>query len=74
MTIVGDLGQASGEHSAQRWEDVVTHMPRSRRPARIVELSVNYRTPSEVMDLARRVLHEATPGLLPPRSVRSAKP
>jgi DNA helicase IV len=71
MTIVGDLGQASGEHSARRWDDVVAHLPTGRRPARVVELSVNYRTPSEVMDLAGRVLAEATPGLSPPRSVRS---
>ncbi|MGH9225405.1 MAG: HelD family protein, partial [Acidimicrobiales bacterium] len=71
MTIVGDLGQASGEHSARRWDDVVTHLPTNRRPARVVELSVNYRTPSEVMDLAGGVLAAATPELSPPRSVRS---
>ena len=33
---------------------------------------MNYRTPSEVMDLAARVLAAATPGLAPPASVRSA--
>lgn len=70
MTIVGDLGQASGESAARQWEDVTTHIP-NRQSARVVELSVNYRTPSEVMELAGRVLEAATPGLKPPRSVRS---
>ncbi|MDQ4096464.1 MAG: ATP-binding domain-containing protein, partial [Actinomycetota bacterium] len=71
MTIVGDLGQASGDHAARSWEDLIHHLPH-RRQARIAELSVNYRTPSEVMELAARILETATPGLAPPRSVRSA--
>ena len=70
MTIVGDLGQASREHAADAWDDVIAHLPH-RRPARRAELSVNYRTPAEVMEVAARVLQAATPGLAPPRSVRS---
>ncbi len=70
MTIVGDLGQASREHAADAWDDVIAHLPH-RRPVRRAELTVNYRTPVEVMELAGRVLEAATPGLLPPRSVRS---
>ncbi|MFN2504811.1 MAG: ATP-binding domain-containing protein [Acidimicrobiales bacterium] len=70
MTIVGDLGQASREHAADRWDDVITHLPH-RRPPRVAELTVNYRTPVEVMNLAARVLAAATPGLTPPRSVRA---
>jgi DNA helicase IV len=71
MTLVGDLGQASGPWAPARWDDVLVHLP-VRRPPTWAELSVNYRTPSEVMDLAARVLVEATPGLAPPASVRSA--
>jgi DNA helicase IV len=71
MTVVGDLGQASRDHSAQTWHDVVAHLPR-RRPVRHAELTVNYRTPVEVMDVASRVLAVADPGLTPPRSVRAA--
>ena len=70
MTVVGDLGQASREHAADAWDDVITHLPH-RRPVRHAELTVNYRTPIEVMDVAARVLRAATPGLSPPRSVRS---
>ncbi len=71
MTLVGDLGQASGAWAPASWDDVLTHLPVRRPPSR-TELSVNYRTPSEVMDLAARVLAAATPGLSPPASVRSA--
>nr|MBA3803207.1 ATP-binding domain-containing protein [Acidimicrobiia bacterium] len=41
-----------------------------RRPARIVGLSVGYRIPEQIMDLANRVMHVATPGLRAPRAVR----
>src|SRR5579884_163325 len=42
-----------------------------RRPATVAQLSVNYRTPSEVMEVAVRVLASADPGLTAPTSVRS---
>jgi hypothetical protein len=71
MTLVGDLGQASGPWAPSSWDEVLAHLP-VRRPPNLTELSVNYRTPSEVMDLAARVLAAATPGLSPPASVRSA--
>ena len=71
MTLVGDLGQASGPWAPSSWDDVLAHLPVRRPPAR-AELSVNYRTPAEVMDLAANVLAAATPGLDPPMSVRSA--
>jgi len=70
MTLLGDLGQGSGNHAALRWEDLIAQLP-GRQSSRVAELSVNYRTPSEVMALAARVLAEATPGLVAPRSVRS---
>jgi DNA helicase IV len=70
MTLVGDLGQGSSDHAATSWDVLVSHLPH-RQGTRVVELSVNYRTPVEVMDLAARVLTVAAPGLAPPRSVRS---
>ncbi|MDP9442467.1 MAG: AAA family ATPase [Actinomycetota bacterium] len=71
MTVVGDIGQATGPLSPASWHDVVRHLP-ERKPARQVELTVNYRTPSEIMEVAARVLAAAAPHLVPPRSVRSA--
>jgi len=73
MTIVGDLGQASGSWAPRSWDEVIAHLPSSdRRPTRRAELTVNYRTPSEVMDVASRVLAVVAPDLTPSRSVRQA--
>jgi DNA helicase IV len=70
MTIVGDLGQASGHWAPASWQEVIDLVPAPR--SSVVELTVNYRTPSEVMDVAARVLAEARPDLTPARSVRDA--
>jgi DNA helicase IV len=69
VTVVGDIGQATGPWAADRWDAVSSHLPRLR-PARIVELSVSYRTPAEVMDVASLVLAAAAPSLRPPTAVR----
>lgn len=71
MTIVGDIGQATGAFSPTGWDEILAHLP-NRKPSRQVELTVNYRTPSEIMEVAARVLSMAAPHLVPPRSVRSA--
>ncbi len=70
MTIVGDIGQATGPRSPDSWDDVLSHLP-ARKPSRLVELTVNYRTPLEIMEVANRVLAAAAPHLRPPTSVRS---
>ena len=69
MTIVGDIGQATGMWAPKSWDEVLAHLPVKR--SRTVELTVGYRAPSEVMDLAARVLAEAAPDLAVPRSVRT---
>ncbi|HVF32290.1 MAG TPA: AAA family ATPase [Acidimicrobiales bacterium] len=71
MTVVGDIGQATGPFSPAGWGDILAHLP-NRKPSRQVELTVNYRTPSEIMEVAARVLAQAAPHLVPPQSVRSA--
>ena len=70
MTIVGDIAQATGHRAPRGWDDITAHLP-DKRSSRTVELSVNYRTPAEIMELAGRVLRVATPHLVQPRSVRS---
>ncbi len=69
MTIVGDIAQATGPLAPNEWKDVLDHLP-SRKAPRIVGLSVGYRIPSQIMELADKVMHAATPGLRAPRSVR----
>jgi DNA helicase IV len=70
MTVVGDIAQATGHRAPSGWDEILGHLPGRRKP-KVVELSVNYRTPAEIMDLAGRVLAEAAPGLQQPKSVRS---
>ncbi|MGA2932716.1 MAG: hypothetical protein ABSE98_11595, partial [Acidimicrobiales bacterium] len=71
MTVVGDIAQATGPWAPQEWDDVTRHLS-PRRPPRLVELTVSYRTPSEVVALASRVLAVAAPSIAPPRPVRQA--
>ncbi len=69
MTVVGDIAQATGARSPSGWDEITPHLP-ARKPVMVAELSVNYRTPAEIMELAGRVLREAAPDLRPPRSAR----
>ncbi|MER7817936.1 UvrD-helicase domain-containing protein [Streptomyces sp. NPDC096153] len=68
-TIVGDPAQSSWsdpEEAAEARDDAL-----GTRPRRRFELTVNYRNPSEVAELAARVLTLAMPGMVAPRAVRS---
>jgi DNA helicase IV len=69
MTIVGDFGQASRPGAAGGWDEVLGLLP-SHDPPRRVTLTVNYRTPAEIMDLANRLLAVAASGVEPTQSVR----
>lgn len=70
MTIVGDLGQASRPGSVQSWEQALAQLP-VRRDPRMANLTVNYRTPVEIMEVAAAILAVTDPEATPPRSVRS---
>jgi DNA helicase IV len=69
MTVVGDIAQATGPLAANDWRDVLEHLPSKKEP-RVVGLSVGYRIPAQIMELADKVMLAATPGLRAPRSVR----
>ena len=69
MTIVGDFGQASRPGAAKSWDEVLEHLPTHDTPRR-VNLTVNYRTPAEIMDLANRLLTVAASGVEPTQAVR----
>jgi DNA helicase IV len=69
-TLVGDFGQASRPGAASGWDDVLSHLPSHDAPRR-VDLTVNYRTPAEIMVLANRLLAAAAPDIPPTRSVRA---
>jgi DNA helicase IV len=69
ITAVGDLAQRSAPAGAHAWEDVLSPHLGSRWAHR--ELTVNYRTPTEIMALAAGVLAEFAPDRQPPESVRA---
>jgi DNA helicase IV len=69
MTVVGDIAQATGPLAPNGWDDVLQYLPERREP-RVVGLSVGYRIPAPIMELADRVMAAATPGLRTPTSVR----
>ena len=70
MTLVGDLAQTSDAAGASSWDRVLK--PYARQQLRIEELTVNYRTPAEIMDVAEPTLARIDPEAQPPRSVRES--
>jgi DNA helicase IV len=69
MTVVGDIAQATGAWTPTHWDEVAAHLS-PRHPPRLVELTVSYRTPAEVVAIAARALRAAVPELKPPTPVR----
>jgi len=70
MTVVGDLAQATGALAPDDWDDVLRHLP-DNKPSRVIGLSVGYRIPERIMELANKVMMAATPSLRAPTSVRA---
>jgi DNA helicase IV len=70
MTVVGDLAQTGTPAGATAWADVLG--PHLADRWRLAQLTVNYRTPAEIMAVAAELLATHHPTLQPPRSVRAA--
>jgi DNA helicase IV len=68
LTIVGDLAQTGDLAGPASWDDAIGAYLGDRW--RLAPLTVNYRTPAEVMTVAGDVLAAIDPGLKLPRSVR----
>jgi DNA helicase IV len=69
ITAVGDLAQRSAPAGAHAWADVLGPHLGSRWTYRT--LTVNYRTPAEIMEMAADVLAGFAPDRQPPESVRA---
>ena len=72
MTIVGDIAQATSAHAPASWKEVLAHLPK-KNPSRIIGLTVGYRIPRQIMELATRVLKAAAPLQTSPVSVREGE-
>ncbi|WP_406336576.1 HelD family protein [Streptomyces sp. NBC_00203] len=69
MTLVGDPAQTAEAAGVGSWEEILSPYVEDRWDH--TRLAVNYRTPSEIMDVAAGVVRAERPGFEPPRSVRS---
>ncbi|WP_265736935.1 RNA polymerase recycling motor ATPase HelR [Amycolatopsis orientalis] len=69
FTIVGDLAQRRSPSGARSWDAMLSRYVADRWLYR--KLTVNYRTPSEIMAVASSLLTSFAPDAVPPESVRS---
>jgi DNA helicase IV len=68
LTIVGDVAQTGNAAGARSWAEMLDRYAKGRW--REERLTVNYRTPSEIMTVAAGVLAAVAPDEEPPESVR----
>jgi DNA helicase IV len=70
MTVVGDVAQTGDLAGLRSWDQALQPYVGDRW--RLAGLTINYRTPAEIMDVAADVLAGIDPALEVPRSVRTA--
>lgn len=70
MTVVGDLAQTSDPAGVSSWDHALR--PHVDDRWRLAQLTVNYRTPAEIMDATADLFAAHHLGLLPPRSARTS--
>ncbi len=68
LTVVGDLAQRGSAAGARSWDQMLDPYVKGRW--RREWLTINYRTPAEIMAVAADVLASVAPGEQPPESVR----
>lgn len=68
LTIVGDLAQRSASTAAQ-WQDL---LPPELADAQRQDLTVNYRSPAEIHELAVAVLADYAPSIAPSVAIRDS--
>ncbi|KRC53366.1 MULTISPECIES: HelD family protein [unclassified Nocardioides] len=71
FTILGDLAQTTGPWVRDSWTELSAHL--SQETPSVLNLSIGYRVPSDVLDLAAHQLPLAGPGLKPPTSIRRGR-
>jgi DNA helicase IV len=69
MTIVGDLAQRESPAGARSWANMLDEYVPRRWVYR--QLTINYRMPAEIMDVAASLLSTMDATVQPPKSVRS---
>jgi len=72
LTVLGDLAQATGAWSYDSWDEIVAHLP-TAAPLRHDELTLGYRAPGQILQLASKLLPVAAPTVQPTRSIRQGR-
>ena len=72
LTILGDLAQATGPWNYAAWDDILRHLPEADH-RRHDELTLGYRAPGQILDLASKLLPAAAPTVQPTRSIRQGR-
>jgi DNA helicase IV len=70
-TVLGDLAQATTPWGVGAWDAALGHL--GKADARLEELTLGFRVPSDVIDYAARLLPKIAPTLRRPRAVRTAQ-
>ena len=72
LTVLGDLAQATGAWSYDSWDEILAHLP-TAAPVRHDELTLGYRAPGQILELASKLLPVAAPTVQPTRSIRQGR-
>jgi len=72
LTILGDLAQATGPWHYAAWDEILRYLPETS-VSRHDELTLGYRAPGQILDLASKLLPEAAPRVQPTRSIRRGR-
>lgn len=72
MTLVGDLAQTTSPYGLRSWEKIVEPLTSVISQWSYRQLSVNYRTPSEIAELAYKLCDPGELGLEPSISIRAS--
>lgn len=68
MTILGDLAQSTAPAGQEDWSAVLTHL--DALAGHVAELTIGYRVPAPILDVANRLLAMTAVSTAPSRSVR----
>ncbi|MFJ6832927.1 HelD family protein [Streptomyces sp. NPDC091209] len=68
LTVLGDLAQGTTPWAAREWDELLVHL--GKPDASVVPLTVGFRVPEVIVQLANRVLDRLGVGVPPARSLR----
>ncbi len=71
LTLVGDVAQSTAPAGQERWADVFSHLGVSAAAGTVADLTIGYRVPRPILDVANRLLPLTGVESTPSRSVRT---